>query len=499
MFFRRQMLALLRRRNDTDWNSNEDFFRYTRGRFVSRETEQMAQRHVKFNMNELCEAAGKAVGKQCISVEKFADGLYNKAFLLTMDDNDQVVAKVPNPNAGVPHLTTASEVATMDMIRNIVGTPAPRVIAWDSRAENAVNAEYIIMEKAKGVQLGSVWPTMDIDQKGQVIRAIARHLRSWSKISFSHIGSLYYRKDLPAVDETTSIYIDGLEKPIQNTKFAIGPITGREWSDSGKPSVRCDRGPWTSADRYRRAIIERDQKAIQELPALPRPLSMLCGPTLYQPTREKKLFACETVLKSLHHILPQKRWARSFHMWHNDLHGENIFVDADDPTVILTIIDWQSTFIAPLFDHVMTPVFLNYDGPAVQGMERPTPPKFPEDIDEDAKAIIGRLYENQVLASAYKHLLKRNIEPIFDAIMYEESTASAVLTASRNLFETGEALCLGSIAALEDSPVQFSGPILADIEKDAERTLDSMNAMMVIKEALGSLFPEKGIVRPERY
>ncbi|KAJ5896137.1 uncharacterized protein N7473_005536 [Penicillium subrubescens] len=31
-----------------------------------------------------------------------------------MDDGQEVVAKVPNPNAGTPHFTTASEVATME-------------------------------------------------------------------------------------------------------------------------------------------------------------------------------------------------------------------------------------------------------------------------------------------------------------------------------------------------------------------------------------------------
>jgi hypothetical protein len=35
--------------------------------------------------------------------------MFNKAFLMLMDE---VVAKVPNPNAGRPHYSTASEVAT---------------------------------------------------------------------------------------------------------------------------------------------------------------------------------------------------------------------------------------------------------------------------------------------------------------------------------------------------------------------------------------------------
>jgi hypothetical protein len=46
------------------------------------------------------------------------DGMANKVFLMTMGDGREVVAKVPNPNAGVPHFTTASEVATMDFVRS---------------------------------------------------------------------------------------------------------------------------------------------------------------------------------------------------------------------------------------------------------------------------------------------------------------------------------------------------------------------------------------------
>jgi len=104
-----------------DWNQNDDFFRFSRGRFVCDETHEMAQRHVQFDMNELCKTAANVLGSaHCRNVEKCADGMHNKAFLLTMDDGKQVVAKVPNPNAGRSHFTTASEVATMDFVWAIV-------------------------------------------------------------------------------------------------------------------------------------------------------------------------------------------------------------------------------------------------------------------------------------------------------------------------------------------------------------------------------------------
>lgn len=54
----------------------------------------MSQRHVRFNVNELARLAAEAVGtKTCVSIEKYPDGMYNKAMLLTMDNGIQVVGK----------------------------------------------------------------------------------------------------------------------------------------------------------------------------------------------------------------------------------------------------------------------------------------------------------------------------------------------------------------------------------------------------------------------
>lgn len=68
-------------------------------------------------MNRLARTSAESVGaSQCISIKKYPDGMFNKAYLMTMEDGQEVVAKVPNPNAGIPHFTTAGEVATMDFV-----------------------------------------------------------------------------------------------------------------------------------------------------------------------------------------------------------------------------------------------------------------------------------------------------------------------------------------------------------------------------------------------
>jgi hypothetical protein len=44
---------------------------------------------------------------------------YNKVFRLVMDNDSVAIARIPNPNAGPTHKTTASEVATMDFVRSL--------------------------------------------------------------------------------------------------------------------------------------------------------------------------------------------------------------------------------------------------------------------------------------------------------------------------------------------------------------------------------------------
>lgn len=91
----------------------DELFNFTRGRFICDAEFEMSQRKVHFNVHELGRCAAEAIGaRSCVNIEKYPDGMYNKSMLLTMDTGAQVVAKVPNPNAGLPHFTTASEVAT---------------------------------------------------------------------------------------------------------------------------------------------------------------------------------------------------------------------------------------------------------------------------------------------------------------------------------------------------------------------------------------------------
>jgi hypothetical protein len=119
----------------------------------------------------LQQAACQAVrAKKCISFKKIGEGNYNKAYRLEMEDGQKIIAKVPHPNAGPRVLATASEVATMEFARTILNIPVPRVLAWSATDQNPVQAEYIIMEEARGAPLHDVWQDLPLRKKSDIIR-----------------------------------------------------------------------------------------------------------------------------------------------------------------------------------------------------------------------------------------------------------------------------------------------------------------------------------------
>lgn len=83
----------------------------------------------------------------------------------------------------------------------------------------------------------------------------------------------------------------------------------------------------------------------------------------YLPSREKKLLAAESYLKLVKYLTPDDESIQTSHIWNDNLNTENIFVNPDDPSKIYGPIDWQSTELAPLYDHTLQPCFLDYDGP----------------------------------------------------------------------------------------------------------------------------------------
>ncbi|KAL9622572.1 MAG: hypothetical protein Q9160_003069 [Pyrenula sp. 1 TL-2023] len=502
-----------------DWNMNKDFFNFTRGRFVSREEAQMAMRRIEFDMNALCSVAAKAVGAhRCINVNKCPDGLYNKFFVLTMNDGREVIAKVPNPNAGIRAWTTASEAATMVFARETLNTPAPKIYAWNCSAnENPVGAEYIIMEKMSGVPLARVRQRMELTDKLKIIFQIHKLQQSWLSYPFEQIGSLYFREFMPKTSRG-SIKAD-VQGPMSVSEryvvrriledhviIPLSIVTGSNWRILlGKLPLE-----------YYNAAADRESLAVQRSSRFPTQLTMICGPRLYQPTSWIKEAAITDFKKVLGMLLPTDAAISTPYLWHNDLHAENIFVDEIEPTIVTGIIDWQSARIAPLFEHTLIPGILDYDGPEIENLEQPElPPNYAE-LSQEEQAEQVKMQFNRALVVAYRRLVKGKSSEIHSAVEHQSTSEYTMLHISRRIFSIGEAHLRALLVDLKEDwatlpavrafkgqppayPLEYSSAEVEEIELDAEAADIGIQIMNDLRDFLADKWPDQAAVRHEDY
>jgi len=83
---------------------------------------------------------------------------------------------------------------------------------------------------------------MHLNHKVEIMKSIAGYQKAWARLSFSHIGSLYYAKNLKLDHPITPAYIDSGGEIAADSRFALGPITGKEWNTLGRAGLDCNRG-----------------------------------------------------------------------------------------------------------------------------------------------------------------------------------------------------------------------------------------------------------------
>ncbi|KAL2869488.1 phosphotransferase enzyme family protein [Aspergillus lucknowensis] len=382
--------------------------RFTSGRWLWNQRQQLACRYVKFDLSTLLNLAASAIGsRSCTLMLKISEGQYNKVFQLTMDDGREVIAKLPNPNAGRPHFTTASEVATMDFLRNVLGLPVPRVYAWSSRAsENHPGAEYIFMEKQAGVPLTNVWDTIKGKQKVQILDQVVDIERRLATTQFTKFGSLYYRHDFADdSDSNAPLYLNSTGNEVRSQTFSIGPTNHCSFFNFERGALDIERGPWSTVTEFMTSIARREiatAKARLRYPLMPE--GLFFGPRQYQPSLSKELSALEDYLKVAPYVLPENKATHASVLWHGDLHSQNIFVDPQDPSRI-----------------VGRPAFLDYNGPVAEGLGKvPLPQIFNTmDLDEQQKA--KALHLAQSLHNLYLVRCLQVNETTFQAIQAQNT------------------------------------------------------------------------------
>ncbi|KAE8151558.1 phosphotransferase enzyme family protein [Aspergillus avenaceus] len=367
-----------------------------------------------------------------------------------MKDGRQLVAKIPNPNAGLPFLTTASEVATMDFVRTVAGIPAPKVYAWSAHANNTVGAEYIIMEKAEGVLLSTRWPSMSMEEKHQLIQSIIGFERSLLAHPFGSIGGIYYEKD------TANMQNNSL--PDAYTGYCVGPTPDRKFLEDGRRNFQTDKGPWNSTTDYILASTQRERQCIQQSRRFPRPEGIFGGPHSYQPTVEGKIGVLNDFEKVVPFLIPKDHNVTMPVLWHSDLHHDNIFVDPKTPSKVLAIIDWQSAHIAPLFQQVITPAFLDFEGPRPnEGLSAPSLPESFEELPPVEQQRAKALRSQQSLFKLYEIQSARGNRPVFNTLQACNTLGCQIISLASQVYNDGETVIRGQLMQLAEDWKQLHG------------------------------------------
>ncbi|KAI1980122.1 hypothetical protein LOZ51_000497 [Ophidiomyces ophidiicola] len=389
--------------------SHQELFEYTNGRFLVNEKYEFAKRYLKFNVSKLCEVVSDlpTVSSTVLRIDKIEGG-FNKALLLTMKNGMEVIAKLPCPNAGPLRCNTASEVATLELVRTSTSIPAPGVLAWNSDPNNPVGAEYIIQEKSAGRQLCDVWGDINEPTKFRLIRNLSRLEGELVSIKLPAYGNLYFRGQSPGNSQSLDGSVD------QESKFCVGPSFDDKWPGESfreTNETAAFAGPWTQLSDLGTGLAKR---GIWHLNNSSTVVSR--GP--YHGSIQEH----ETILEDALKIIPiisvtplVQRHAKPV-LWHTDLHLGNIFVADNDPTEIVGIIDWQYTTARPLFTQVRWPSFLAPPEGYELGMIKPElPPNF-EDMDNDQKAFALAEKDEATRTKCYESGLAKFNSPSFFAM-----------------------------------------------------------------------------------
>jgi hypothetical protein len=65
---------------------------------------------------------------------------------LTLDNGAEIIAKIPDPNAGPTYFTVACEVATLQFLRDVLESLILKVLRWSSGSKAPVEAKYSLEE-----------------------------------------------------------------------------------------------------------------------------------------------------------------------------------------------------------------------------------------------------------------------------------------------------------------------------------------------------------------
>ncbi|EZF69676.1 hypothetical protein H105_07906 [Trichophyton soudanense CBS 452.61] len=487
-----------------------DLFSYTSGRFLYNEDLRLRERYVEFDVTALKEAVTKHTGAKVTNLAKLGEGGFNRILNATLENGLQLVVKIPYPLSVPRKYATASEVATLAFLRS-KGIPVPKVYGWSATDENAVGAEYIIMELASGIGLDTRWFSMTKKQQQTVTLGIVGIEKTLFDIPFGSIGSLYFKEDLP-LELQHNLYLPGAADPDGDCNtFCIGPIADYMFWYGKRSELKLDRGPWSDPCQYLRAIGNRELEWTKKYgKPLEKefPYNTLLPGTI---PHEKYAALLEKYLAIAPFLLPKDPLdpGNQPTIRHPDLTPTNVFV-SPDTFDITCIIDWQHAIITPLLLAAGHPkMFENPDVEPPETLEAPKPPEGYDTLDIETKSQVDELLRRRYLYYLYRVFNgarnKGHLSAFYDPVL--QPRQHLVDYAGRQW--TGSIITLRGalmrmcgywplLSTKEECPISFTDAELKKHSEDEPMWFDLTALVNYWRDELGGL-SEEGWIRSEMF
>ncbi|KAJ1709623.1 kinase-like domain-containing protein [Aspergillus flavus] len=456
------------------------------------EQKELSKRFERFDLQELIRTAlDVSDGSRYL-----LGGLTQQSFHIDDGSGVEVSAKLPNPSAGPARYTTASEVATYDMLREMFKVPVSRILAWSANAtNNPVGAEYIIQEKVQGVRLGSLWNQWPRKAKLDLIKQVVDMEIKLTTMVFPWHGCIYYKNDLLSLTgDAKALTVDSVA-PEALEHFAIGPLTSAELWTGARKDMKLDRGPWLNPIQYTHALGKNE---IAWIKSHAKSRMNYYRSMEDQEHPEDGLALLTQYMDAASYLIPSSddEAASSNVLWHPDLHVDNVFVDPDTHE-IKSIIDWQSACVAPLFYQSGVPRMAQHTGPVREGWVVPQKPGNFDSLSEEEQNEIQKNLESETMHIYYE---AQKTVPIMRKLV----CLVTGVWERRNLFFLRQSLIVLAAYWEEVSsdsgltcPVQVTKTDL-ELYSEEEENIDGVGQLLTILHDQ-ALLPHDGMIRSEDY
>ncbi|CAA7266012.1 unnamed protein product [Cyclocybe aegerita] len=371
-----------------------EIFNYTTGCFLANEAHHLRERRCVFDVPGLFKIIAKAMNcetEQIVEFRKLGEGGLNRIFLVTLDTEFQLVARLPYPLLTPKAYAVASEVATMDFLRS-KGLPIPKVY----------------------VDLSQIWSGLKEDEIISLMDQLVKFESTMMSLSFPAGGSIYYARDLMELSGNEGIPLDEQVESItlKKEQLCIGPDVSIPLWYGRRERLNVFRGPYEDAKSVLVTGAKKELAYLDRFGA-PRAPYQRFRREYYKYEKQAPSDHAKNLGHYLHlapSLVPDDDYLSAFCIRHPDLTDSNIRVSTDSGGLqILSVLDWQYAAVLPLFLHAGMPELIqNEEDEVSQKMIKPELPnnfdKLPaEDQDRERELLRRRLVHYHYNLSTAAH------------------------------------------------------------------------------------------------